>query len=77
MILTEAHMSSMLLDGLDNLGIKYVHRTAHDTYKNGILKEQIHRILVSNKKIGNKVEELTGQTKFQNMFSVFSSLSKL
>ena len=46
-----AHMSSLLLDGLDDLGIKYVHKTAHDTYKNGILKEQIHRILVNSKKI--------------------------
>jgi len=66
-----SHMSSMLLEGLDKLGIKYVHRTAHDTYKNGILKEQIHRILASNKEIGNKVEELTGQTKFKNVLPYF------
>ena len=45
-----SHMSSMLLEGLDKLGIKYVHRTAHDTYKNGILKEQIHRILVKQQR---------------------------
>ena len=50
MILTVSHMSSLLLDGLDKLGIKYVHKTAHDTYKNGILKEQIHRILVKQQK---------------------------
>jgi len=66
-----SHMSSMLLEGLDKLGIKYVHRTAHDTYKNGILKEQIHRILASNKEIGNKIEELTGQTKFKNVLPYF------
>ena len=60
-----SHMSSLLLEGLNELGIKYTHKTAHDTYKNGILKEQIHKILVNNKKIGNKIEELTGQTKFQ------------
>ena len=66
-----SHMSSLLLDGLDKLGIKYVHRTAHDTYKNGILKEQIHRILVNSKKIGNAIEELTGQTKFQNILPYF------
>ena len=39
------HMSSILLDGLDELGIKYTHKTAHDTYKNNLLKEQIHEIL--------------------------------
>jgi len=66
-----AHMSSLLLDGLDDLGIKYVHKTAHDTYKNGILKEQIHRILVNSKKIGGMIEKLTGQTKFQNTLPYF------
>jgi len=66
-----SHMSSMLLEGLDKLGIKYVHKTAHDTYKNGILKEQIHRILASNKEIGNKVEELKGQKKFKNVLPYF------
>jgi len=53
------------------LGIKYVHKTAHDTYKNGILKEQIHRILVNSKKIGGVIEKLTGQTKFQNTLPYF------
>ena len=66
-----SHMSSMLLEGLKKLGIKYVHKTAHDTYKNGLLKEQIHRILVNSKKIGNKIEELTGQQKFQNVLPYF------
>ena len=66
-----SHMSSLLLEGLDKLGIEYVHRTAYDTYKNGILKEQIHRILVDNKKIGNAIEELTGQTKFRNILPYF------
>ena len=66
-----SHMSSLLLEGLDKLGIEYVHRTAYDTYKNGILKEQIHRILVDNKKIGNAIEELTGQTKFKNVLPYF------
>jgi len=62
-----SHMSSLLLEGLDKLGIKYVHKTAHDTYKNGVLKEQIHKILVSNIENGNMVEELTGQSKFKNV----------
>jgi lysyl-tRNA synthetase class 1 len=60
------HMSSLLLDGLKKLDIKYVHKTAHDTYKKGILKEQIHRILVDSKKIGDKIEELTGSDMFKN-----------
>ena len=66
-----SHMSSMLLEGLDKLGIKYIHKTAHETYKNGLLKDQIHQILVNNKKIGNKIEELTGQQKFQTTLPYF------
>ena len=66
-----SHMSSMLLEGLDKLGIKYVHKSAYDTYKNGILKEQIHRILVNSKRIGKLIEERTGQTKFQNVLPYF------
>jgi len=66
-----SHMSSLLLDGLDKLGIKYIHKTAHETYKNNLLKEQIHDILVNSKKIGDKIEELTGQQKFQNVLPYF------
>jgi len=66
-----SHMSSMLLEGLDKLGIKYVHKTAHDTYKKGILKDQIHKILVNSKKIGDEIEKLTGQQKFQNVLPYF------
>ena len=65
------HMSSLLLQGLDELEIKYEHRTAHETYKNGLLVDQIHKILLSQKKIGDKVEELTGQQKFQTTLPYF------
>ena len=65
------HMSSLLLEGLDELEIKYDHRTAHETYKNGLLNEQIHKILINRKKIGEKVEELTGQQKFQTVLPYF------
>jgi len=65
------HMSSLLLDGLDILGIEYEHKTASQTYKDGLLTEQIHKILVNSKKIGDKIEELTGQQKFQTSVPYF------
>ncbi|NWJ21877.1 lysine--tRNA ligase [Marine Group I thaumarchaeote] len=65
------HMSSLLLDGLNRLGIEYEHKTASQTYKEGLLTEQIHKILVNSKKIGGKIEELTGQEKFQNILPYF------
>ena len=58
-------MSSILLDGLDKMGIKYEFRRAKDTYKNGLLKDQIHTILQSSSKIGDKISELVGQEKYQ------------
>jgi len=66
------HMSSMLLEGLEAVGItEYVHKTAHETYKNNLLKDQIHEILVNSKKIGDKIEEMTGQQKFQSVIPYF------
>ena len=66
-----SHMSSLLLDGLRDLGIESTHKTAHETYKNNLLKDQIHEILVNSKKIGEKIKELTGQEKFQTILPYF------
>ncbi len=65
------HMSSLLLEGLDKLEIKYDFRRAKDTYEKGLLKEQIHTILLNSKKIGEKISELTGQEKFQEFLPYF------
>ena len=65
------HMSSLLLDGLDKLEIKYEFRRAKDTYEKGLLKDQIHTILLNSKKIGEKISDLTGQEKFQQYLPYF------
>ena len=65
------HMSSILLDGLDRVGIKYEFRRAFDTYKQGLLKEQIHTILQNSTKIGDKISELVGQEKYQKYLPYF------
>ena len=65
------HMSSILLDGLDKVGIKYEFRRAFDTYKQGLLKEQIHTILQNSVKIGDKISELVGQEKYQKYLPYF------
>ena len=64
-------MSSILLDGLDKVGIKYSFRRAIDTYKQGLLKDQIHTILQNSTKIGDKISELVGQEKFQKYLPYF------
>ena len=65
------HMSSLLLDGLDKLCIKYRFQSGTDTYKNGLLKDQIHIILKNSKKIGEKIAELVGQEKYQESLPYF------
>ncbi|HEY5735232.1 MAG TPA: lysine--tRNA ligase [Nitrosopumilus sp.] len=65
------HMSSILLEGLDKVGIKYEFRRAVDTYKQGLLKEQIHTILQNSAKIGEKISELVGQEKYQKYLPYF------
>jgi len=65
------HMSSILLDGLDKVGIKYEFRRAVDTYKNGLLQKQIHTILQNSAKIGDKISELVGQEKYQKYLPYF------
>ncbi len=65
------HMSSLLLDGLDKLGIKYRFQRGVDTYKNGLLKDQIHTILTNSKQIGEKIAELVGQEKYQETLPYF------
>ncbi|NND85747.1 MAG: lysine--tRNA ligase [Nitrosopumilus sp.] len=65
------HMSSILLDGLDKVGIKYEFRRAKETYKQGLLKDQIHIILQNSTKIGEKIAELVGQEKYQKYLPYF------
>jgi len=65
------HMSSILLDGLDKVGIEYEFRRAVDTYKKGLLKDQIHIILQNSSKIGDKISELVGQEKYQKYLPYF------
>lgn len=65
------HMSSLLLEGLDTLEIEYTFRRAKETYEQGLLKDQIHTILLNSKKIGESIAEITGQEKFQNVLPYF------
>lgn len=65
------HMSNILLEGLDKVGIKYEFRRAKDTYNQGLLKDQIHIILQNSSKIGDKIAELVGQKKYQKYLPYF------
>lgn len=66
-----AHMSSLLKDALDKLGISYTFKSGYEAYKSGLLVKQINLILRNAKLIGEKIEELTGQEKYLESLPYF------
>jgi len=70
------HMSSILLEGLDKLGIKYKFQRARDTYQQGLLKNQIHTILTNSERIGRQIEEMVGQEKYQKFLPYYPVCAK-
>ena len=59
------------MDGLDKLGIKYNFQSGYKAYKSGVLVKQIELILLNADRIGKKIEELTGQTKYLESLPYF------
>ena len=66
-----SHMSSMLLDGLDRLGIEYTFHSGAEMYKSGLLNSQIEKIITSAKRIGTKISEMLGQKKFEKVIPYY------
>ncbi|HKX81270.1 MAG TPA: lysine--tRNA ligase [Nitrososphaera sp.] len=66
-----AHMSSLLLDGLDRAGIKYRFQSGRQAYADGILAGQIDVILRSSEKLGKKIAEFVGQEKYTEVLPYF------
>lgn len=67
-----SHMSGILLDGLDQLGIRYEFRRAYETYRKGRLAEQAHAILISAGSIGRAIQEMVGQDKYVRSLPYFA-----
>ena len=66
-----AHMSSLLLDGLNNVSVKYIFKSATDVYQSGILIDVIDQILTQSEYLGRKISEFVGQNKFLNELPYF------
>ena len=66
-----AHMSSLLLDALDKVGIKYRFQSGREAYRQGILIEQIDIILKNRGKLGHKIAEFVGQDKYIEVLPYF------
>jgi lysyl-tRNA synthetase class 1 len=59
------HVGSLLRDSLDKLGIQYTFQSGTEAYNSGALNEQIRRILSHSMSIGRKINELVGQSKYE------------
>jgi lysyl-tRNA synthetase, class I len=66
-----AHMSGLLLEGLDKVGVNYKFKSGSEAYKSGILSNQTHNILTNSKIIGDKIADLTGQQKYTKFLPYF------
>lgn len=60
-----AHMSSLLLDALDALGVEYTHMSAREAYSGGRFAGQAVAVLEAAGRIGEHIAEATGQEKFR------------
>ncbi|PVX24123.1 MAG: lysine--tRNA ligase [Candidatus Bathyarchaeum sp.] len=65
------HMTSLLLDSLDQSGIKYTFMSAKKSYEQGLFNEQIKTILSHAQKIGQIVKDEVGQEKFVDVLPYF------
>ena len=65
------HMSGLLLEGLDKVGVNYKFKSGSEVYKSGVLSNQIHNILANSKVIGDKIADLTGQQKYIKFLPFF------
>ena len=66
-----AHMSSLLLDGLDRAGIKYTFQSGREAYRRGLLTKQIETILQNSVRLGKKIAEFVGQDKYTEVLPYF------
>ena len=65
------HMSNLLLEGLDRVGINYNFKSAADVYSSGLLSKQADLILSNNNKVGEKIAKLVGQEKYNETLPYF------
>jgi lysyl-tRNA synthetase class 1 len=58
------HMSSLLVDALDRIGVKFTFQSGNSAYKEGLLDDVITEALNNWEKAGKIIHEITGQQKY-------------
>ncbi len=65
------HMSSLLIEVLEELGVEHVHMSGSKMYKSGALAPQARAILSHAREVGTIIKEITGQDKFVERLPFF------
>jgi lysyl-tRNA synthetase class 1 len=65
------HMSSLLLEALDKTGVEYKFYSARKVYGEGRFNEEIKRILLNAKKVGEIVKAEVGQERYTEALPYF------
>ncbi len=66
-----AHMSGLLLEGLDRCGVGYEFKSARNVYESGLLSTHIDSILKNSEILGQKIAKLVGQEKYNAILPYF------
>ena len=66
------HMSSLLLDALDECGIEYHYMSAKEVYEKGLLNDEIRALLLSAEKVGAIVKQEVGQERYTEVLPYFA-----
>lgn len=65
------HMSGILRDALDRMGIEYRFFSGRKVYESGMMKEQISKVLSKADEVGKIIYDVIGQKKFLNVLPYF------
>ena len=66
-----AHMSGLLLEGLDRVGVRYKFQSGTAAYKNNMLSKQIDTILRNSNRLGIGIQAMIGQDKYNQTLPFF------
>lgn len=66
------HMSSLLLEALDECGIKHHYMSAKEVYDKGLLNNEIGTLLANAQKLGEIVKEEVGQERYTEVLPYFA-----
>ena len=70
------HMSSLLLNALEQAGIDHKYNSGSENYKKGLLDKQIETLLLNSEKAGKIIKKIVGQKKYVKALPYFPVCEK-